>query len=129
MRHITRRHRERGEGRIGAIFGWLVFFAVCYAAWNVLPPYISNYAFKDKMNEVARRQRGTPQGTDEAITDVLMKDAQERGLAYFIQRPDIKIQTTDSSRRIYVLYKREIEILPGWKKIFTFENDIDQPLI
>jgi hypothetical protein len=125
----TSRQRERGEGKLGAIVGWLFFLAICYAGWQVLPAYIANYAWKDKMNEVARRQRYTPQGTDEAITEVIMKDARERGLDRYVQKADIRIQTTDSSRRIYAAYTREIEVLPGWKKIFKFENDVEQPLL
>ena len=129
MNHIRTRRGEAGEGKIGAIIGWLVFIAIAYAVVQIGPPYASNFAFRDKMNEVARRQRYTPQGSDEAITDVLLKDARERGLDRYIGKADIRIQTTDSSRRIYCTYQREIVVLPGWKKVFTFENDVDQPLL
>ena len=120
MDHISTRRGEAGEGKIGAIIGWIIFIAIAYAIVQVGPAFASNYAFKDKMNEVARRQRYTPQGSDEAITDVLLKDARERGLDRYIGKTDIRIQTSDSSRRIYCIYQREIEVLPGWKKVFTF---------
>ena len=129
MNHNT---RERGEGKLGAIIGWIVFLAVAYAAWHVAPAYIANYGFKDKMQEVARRNPGTPNGTDEAIIDMLMKDARERDLDPFVNRGSIKIQTTPGiggRRRIYCTYQRELEILPGYKKMITFENDVDQPLL
>ena len=121
------RASERGEGKIGAIIGWIVFLAIAYAAWNLVPPFVTNYAFKDKMNEVARRPRGTT--TDDQILDLLMKDARERDLHRFFQRTDLKIDTTESNRRIRLQYEREVEVLPGWKKMIKFENEVDQPLV
>lgn len=125
----TSRDHERGEGRIGAIIGWLVFLAIGWAAFHLVPVYFNNYAFKDKMIEVARRNPGTPQGTDEAVTDVLMKEAGERGLNYYFQRTDIKIQTQPTNRRIYLKYSRDVEVLPNYVRKITFENDIEMPLL
>ena len=124
----SRRH-ERGEGKIGAIIGWLVFLAVAYAAFQLVPVYFNNYAFKDKMVEVARRNPGTPQGTDDAVLDVLMKEAGERGLNPYFQRTDIKIQTQASSRRIYLKYTRDVEVLPNYVRKITFVNDVEMPLL
>lgn len=130
MRQIeTSRRHERGEGKIGAIIGWLIFIAIGWAAFHLIPVYYDNYSFKDKMVEVARRNPGTYTGTDEAITDVLMKDAGEKGLNRYFQRSDIKIQTQPTNRRIYLKYTREVEVLPNYVRKITFENDVEMPLL
>jgi hypothetical protein len=133
MQQITTpRDGERGEGKLGAIIGWIIFLGIFYAGWHLTPAFVANYGFKDKMQEVARRNPGTPAGTDEAITETLVKDARERDLGEWIKSGTIKIQTTPGiggRRRIYVTYDRELEVLPGYKRVFTFENDIEQPLL
>jgi hypothetical protein len=120
---------QRGEGRIGAIIGWLIFLAVAYAAWQLVPVYFNNYAFKDKMIEVARRHPGLPTGKDEALLEALLKEQRERGLQDYFRADDIKIQTEPSRRRIYLKYIREVEVLPNYKRKITFENDVEMPLL
>jgi hypothetical protein len=121
--------RQRGEGKIGAIIGWLIFLAICYAAWQLVPVYFNNYAFRDKMIEVARRHPGLPQGKDQAILDALVKEQRERGLQDYFDADDIKIQTDASRRRIYLKYSREVEVLPNYKRKIDFVNDVEMPLL
>ena len=120
---------QRGEGKIGAIIGWLIFIAICYAAWQLVPVYFNNYAFKDKMVEVARRHPGLPQGKDDAILDTLDKEARERNLHTYFKRSDIKISTEPDRRRIYLKYERVVEVLPNYKRTITFVNDVEMPLL
>ena len=118
---------ERGEGRLSTLFGLAVFAAAVLAVWNVAPVYIDDFALKDKMNEIARAPRGT--NTDDKIMDMLMRYVREQRLDGYIQRTAFKISTLETSRRIVVDYRREAEILPGWKHLFNFHNQVDQPLI
>jgi hypothetical protein len=125
----TKWDAQRGEGRIGAIIGWIVFLAIGYAAWQLVPVYFNNYAFKDKMVEVARRHPGLPTGSDQAILDTLVKEQRERNLQDYFAPGDIKIQTEPTRRRIYLKYIREVEVLPNYKRKITFENDVEMPLL
>jgi hypothetical protein len=118
---------ERGEGRLGSLFGLAVFAAAALALWNVAPVYIDDFALKDKMNEIARAPRGM--NPDEKLLDQLMRYVREERLDGFIPRNSFKISTLETSRRISVDYQREARILPGWKHTFAFHNQVDQPLI
>ena len=118
---------ERGEGRLSTLFGLAVFVAAILAVWNVAPVYIDDFALKDKMNEIARAPRGT--NTDEKVMDQLMRYVREQRLDGYIHRTAFKISTLETSRRIVVDYRRESNILPGWKHTFNFHNQVDQPLI
>jgi len=118
---------ERGEGRFGTIVGLLLLAAVAFAAWNVVPVFYANYEFADKLNEIARTPRF--RATDEKILDLIMKEAAEQRIQAYVTRQVCRVETQDAYRRIRCDYQREIEILPGWKHIFVFNNKADQPLI
>lgn len=118
---------ERGEGKLAGLF-WLVgFVAVTYALWNVVPVYMANFAFKDKMNEIARAPRGMV--SDDAIREQLWKEVKERRLDAYIQRSCFRVSTLETSRRITCAYERTEQVLPGLNWTFHFSNDVDQPLI
>ncbi len=120
------RKRQRGEGRVGAIVSLLGAGAVCYAAWNAAPAYMNNYAFRDKMTEIARTPKnGNP---DDKIKEILAKQAYEYSLQEYLKKESFKVETRDFSRRLFCEYDREIVFLPGFKKTVHFVNDVDQPL-
>jgi hypothetical protein len=122
-----RSNRERGEGRLGSIIGLIVFVAVCLAAWNVVPAFIADYSFADKLNEFGRLNRY--QHNDEAIMGLVMREAGKQRIDTYMGRSDCKVTTRETSRTIECAYRREIEILPGWKKTFKFTPASDQPLL
>jgi hypothetical protein len=118
---------ERGEGKLSSLFALAIFAAAVLALWNVGPVFIDDFALKDKMNEIARAPRATH--PDEKIMDMLMRYVREERIDGYVQRTAFKISTLETSRRITVDYKREAQILPGWKHVFSFHNQVDQPLI
>ena len=122
-----RSNGERGEGRLGSIIGLIVFVAACLAAWNTVPAFVADYTFADKLHEVARLNRH--QHKDEAIMGYVMKEAGKQRIDTYMGREDCKITTREPSRTIDCSYRREIEILPGWKHTFSFTPSADQPLI
>lgn len=121
------RSNERGEGRLGSIIGLIVFVAALMAAWNVLPIFIADYTFADKLHEFARQNRH--QFKDDRIMDLVMKEAGKQRIDVYLGREGCKIMTRETSRTIDCKYRREVEILPGWKHTFTFTPSADQPLI
>ena len=119
---------ERGEGRMGSIIGLIVFAGICLAAWNVAPVFIADYTFADKLNEFARMNRY--QFSDDRIMENVMREAGKQRIdTYLGGRTGCKILTRETSRTIECAYKREVEILPGWKHTFAFTPKADQPLI
>ena len=122
-----RSNSERGEGRLGSIIGLIVFVGVCLAAWNVVPLFIADYTFADKLHEIARLNRY--QNKDDPIMDLIMKEAGRQRIDVYLGRDGCKIMTRETSRTIDCKYQREVEILPGWKHTFSFTPSADQPLI
>jgi hypothetical protein len=124
---MTDRRGERGEGKLGSIVGLLVFVAVCLAAWNVAPVYIANYSFQDKLNEFARSPKGMM--SDERIMEEVMKEASRQKIDTYVGRQQCAVTTRENSRQIECAYERQVEILPGWRHVFSFRPKADQPLI
>lgn len=120
------RTREHGKGALQSLIWLAALAAVVYAALNVGPPYIAHYNMVDKMNEVCRLPRGL--NTDDRIRELIMKTVREEGLDPYVKPQAFQIQTLESSRRINVAYDRELNILPGVKKIVHFTGQADQPI-
>jgi hypothetical protein len=118
---------ERGEGRIGAIFGFIVMAACGMVVWNLTPVYWNNYQFADKVNELARLSRY--QNTDDVVMQKIMTQAHDFYLDDYIKPQQCKIVTGEHSRRINCAYERTVKILPGFTKIFKFDIAADQPLL
>ena len=118
---------ERGEGKVVGIL-WLAFFAgVLWALFHVGPVYYDHYNLIDKMTEMARAPKWSH--NDEKIYDTLVKWTRQEGMDPFIKRNNFTVSTVDTSRRISVDYERTAEILPGWKHLFKFTKQVEQPLI
>ncbi len=123
-----RRSSERGEGRLGGLVLLVVLAAVGLAAWRLVPVYYAHYDLVDKVNEICRAPRYRAP-TEEAVQRMLMEEVRRRDLSEWIGPGDFQVVTTDHNRRITLTYEREVEVLPGWKKLFKFEFTADQPLI
>ena len=124
-----RRKSEKGEGKMGGLILLVVVAALALAAWNVAPPYLQFYDFKDKVNEICRTPKYKVRAGDEGIMALLMKEVTERRMTEWVGPESFTISTTDTSRQIRLYYEREVEVLPGWKKTLKFETTADQPLI
>jgi hypothetical protein len=130
-RHM-RRTSERGEGRLSAFIFFALLAAAGLAAWNLIPVYYAHYDFTDKVEEICRMPRyQLPRGMPEeqAVKELLMKEVHERRLGEWVKPSSFRIDTTEHSRRIFLNYEREVEILPGWQRVIQFDYTADQPLI
>jgi hypothetical protein len=123
-----RPRKERGEGQLGTIFFLALVIAFGYAVWNVAPVYMDHYSFVDKVNEICRTPKYKAP-TDERVMELLMKEVRERRIDQWITPRNFRISTTETSRRINLNYEREAQVLPGWKKVFKFTFQSDQPLV
>jgi hypothetical protein len=118
---------ESGKGRMGTVVGLLLFAAVGWLLWNVVPVFYANYEFRDKMIDIARTPRY--RANDDKIMDLLMKEASELRINAYVTRSACRIETQEQYRRIRCTYSREVEVLPGYKHVFAFDNVADQPLV
>lgn len=123
------RRRERGEGKLGGLILLVVLLAGGLAAWNVVPVYYDHYDFIDKVNEICRTPAFKARKGDESIKEMLMSEVSKRRLGAWIGPESFAITSSSSSRQIELYYEREVEILPGFKKLFKFDFKADQPLV
>jgi hypothetical protein len=123
------RIRERGEGRLGGLIALVLLVTAGLAAWNVVPVYYDHYDFVDKVNEICRTPPYKARQGDESIKKMLMDEVSKRRLTTWIGPESFAITSSANSRQIDLYYEREVEVLPGFKKVFKFEFKADQPLI
>jgi hypothetical protein len=122
------RMSERGDTRLGTLIFFALLIAVGLAAWNLIPVYYEHYDFTDAVEEICRTpvyKARTPQ----AIKDMLMKEVRQRELEQWVKPQSFQISRTDRNRTIRVNYDREVNVLPGWKKVIRFEYKAEQPLL
>ena len=123
------RKSERGEGKLGGFILLVVVMAAGLAAWNVVPVYYDHYDFVDKVNEICRTPAHKARQGDESIKKMLMDEVSKRRLGTWIGPESFLITSSATARQIELYYEREVDVLPGFKKVFKFDFKSDQPLI
>jgi hypothetical protein len=123
------RKSERGEGKLGGLILLVALLAGGLAAWHIVPVYYDHYDFVDKVNEICRTPPYKARKGEETIKEMLMTEVVKRRLSPWIGPESFAITTTPNSRQIQLYYEREVEVLPGFKKVFKFNFTADQPLI
>jgi len=123
------RKGERGEGKLGGLLLLVVLVAAGLAAWHIVPVYYDHYDFVDKVNAICRTPPYKARKGDESIKEMLMQEVSKRRLTQWIGPESFAISSTSTSRQIQLYYEREVEVLPGFKKVFRFNFTSDQPLI
>ena len=123
------RKSEKGEGKLGGLILLVVLLAAGLAAWHVVPVYFDHYDFVDKVKEICRTPKYKVRQGDESIKKMLTDEVSKRSLGRWIGPESFLITTSDGSRQIELYYEREVEVLPGFKKVFKFNFKADEPLI
>lgn len=103
-----RRRGERGEGRGKAILFTVIFLMAVYAAFKLVPAYVSEYQLNDKMQEQARFavvNRYTPEQIRENIFKVV------EDLDIPAKREDIKVTATPEVVKISLDYTVPVNLL------------------
>ena len=99
--YSSRRHHERGEGRMKALLYLAFLISAVVVAVKVLPSYVNEYQLKDKMGEQARFAV-VNHWTDEQIRENIYKVIDD--LEIPAKREDIKVDHTHSGLTISVSY-------------------------
>lgn len=102
------RRAERGEGKGKAIIFTLIFLAVIYAAFKLVPVYVSEYELADKMQEQARFAI-VNHYSDEQIRDNVMKVVQD--LQIPAKAENIKVTSTQSAVTISMDYRVPVDLM------------------
>ena len=123
-----RRMSERGDSRLGTLIFFALLIAVGLAAWNLIPVYYAHYDLTDAVEEICRTpvyKARTPQ----IIKDILLKEVRNREMEKWVFPDSFQVSNTDRNRRIQLTYEREVNVLPGWKKVIKFDYTAEQPLL
>lgn len=95
------RRGERGEGRLKALIYTAFLVVSVFVAIKVVPPYVTEYQLKDKLNEQARFGVVNRWPADQ-IKDNIYKVIQDLDIP--AQRDDVKVQNTNHGIMISVSY-------------------------
>lgn len=102
-------------GSLKAIIGIVVVAAVIYAAFQIIPPELSNFSFQDDLRNLALGTGANPHTTDQALVDAVMKKAEEHQIPL---APDqITVQRIGSAGMpaVYIAADYSVPvILPGY---------------
>jgi tetratricopeptide (TPR) repeat protein len=123
------------RGGLGALFGvarrlptavgLLIALAVLRAGWVLVPPYVRNYTFGDKVTEIAR----APVHDDADVLERLMHEVDERRLGPLIQPGSFQIETAPKWRRITCAYSVPVRVFPGWSTTLRFRVHAEEPYV
>lgn len=111
---------ERGEGRLGTLFGIVVLAMFIYMGVKVVPILISVYEFRDSIEEQARFA-ALPRHDDEEIRRAILRKARELELP--VGAKDVRVERTSTRIDIKVKYTVPIET-----PVYTYKWDLDESL-
>ena len=114
---------ERGEGRLGTIFGLTVLAVTVYLGFKVLPVMINAYAFRDYIEQETRF--AALRNKDEEVVKRVLRKAEELELP--INRKSITVSRTSSHFDLKVAYTIPIET-PVYTYNWIFKEESNAPL-
>lgn len=120
---ITKRNRERGEGRMGAVISLLILVCLIYLGFKYIPVMVNTYSFRDYMEEEARY--AAIRKGDEEIRNRLYERARE--LALPVEKSNIQVQRSRNEVTISVKYMVPIET-PVFTHRWEFSERASAPL-
>jgi hypothetical protein len=105
--YLQQRHSERGEGKFKAILATAILVFMIYAAAKMLPPYISEYQLRDKMQETARYASVT-RSNPEQIKEMVYKEMKDLDIP--ATREDLVVTAEAGRVSISLDYKVPIDL-------------------
>jgi len=111
---------ERGEGRLGTLFGIVVLAGFIYLGVKVVPILVSVYEFRDSIEEQARFAT-LPRHDDEEVKRAILAKARELELP--VGAKDVSVNRNSTRIDIKVKYTVPIET-----PIYTYKWALDESL-
>jgi len=102
------RQSERGEGKFKAILVTAILVFMIFAAFKMVPPYISEYQLRDKMQETARYASVT-RSTPEQIKDTIFKEMKDLDIP--ATREELVVTAEGGRVSISLDYKVPIDLI------------------
>lgn len=116
------RMNQRGEGKLGCVFGLLILAAAVFVAYKIIPVKVKATEFSDAVHDNAR-SAGT-MSVDSIRKSILMKAQQ---LQLPVSEQNLEIKRTSDSISIKVSYTVPIEF-PGYVLQWKEEEIANYPV-
>jgi hypothetical protein len=108
-------------GTVKAIFGFLVFVALIYCGFQIIPPELSNYSFQDDLRQVAMAGGANPHQTDQDIIDSIVKKAADHQITLSPEQITVQRIGTPGAPAVYVAADYSVPVtLPGYSFTLHF---------
>jgi predicted membrane protein len=102
-----RKRTERGEGKLKAVLVTAIFLFLIYAAYKMVPPYVSEYQLADKMTETARFA-SVNRSSEEQIRNTIYKEMQDLDIP--AKKEDLKVSAEAGRVSISLDYRVPIDL-------------------
>lgn len=117
-----RRFRERGEGQLGCIFGLVVFLAILFVAYKLVPVKVRAAEMRDTITDEARAAGNR---NDAVIMKTILRKAEELELP--ITEEDVTITRGANSIVVDAKYTIPVEF-PGYVYKWSFHHRAENPI-
>ena len=125
VRARDRRRAQKGEGNIKFLIVLLILFAVGYACFKIVPPYVNNYQLQDTC-DTESRMFAAHQKDDERVRQTI--NAELRGLGITVPREAVKVEIIGRKVRVSVDYTVVVNIF-GYDVNLDFHPAGESPII
>jgi len=108
-------------GTVKAIVGFLVIIGCVYAAFQIIPPELSNYSFQDDLRNVAMIGGSNPRATDQDLVNQVIKKAREHEIALEPESVTVQRIGTAGAPAVYLAADYSVPVsLPGYSFTLHF---------
>lgn len=119
---MVRIRSERGEGRLGCLFGLILLLAAALIAYKMIPVKVKAADLRDAIEDEAK---SAGQNTDKQILSAILNRAQILELP--VTENNVQINRSANSIQIDVQYTVPVEF-PGYTHQWKFHHKTNNPI-
>jgi hypothetical protein len=102
-------------GTVKAIVGLLAIVFLVYAAFQIIPPEMTNFSFQDDLRNVAMMGGANPKESDDDLRTAVVKKAQDHQIVLTPEQITVQRITTPGMSAVYVAADYSVPVnLPGY---------------
>lgn len=116
------RMNQKGESRLGCIFGLIILAAAIFAAYKMIPVKIKAAEMRDAVEDNARSAGGK---SNDTIEKILLQKGRSLGLP--IEAANIEVNRRGDDIIVDVDYSVPVEF-PGYTHVWHFHHHAENPV-
>ncbi len=91
-----------------SLLGLFVLVAVIYTAWQVFPPFYTNFEFEEAIEDISRMATLPPYRSDQEVRDTVMRQAQS--LSIPIKAEQIQVERRNGEVYVWGEYTVHVDL-------------------